>query len=515
MKRAASLQTIALVVGMGFVLLFAFLAAKRLLFPFELTWLESYIYAPVLHCLRGQPIYEAPSFSYTSCNYPPLYFNLSALFSKALGLGPDAGSFLPMRLVSLLSTSMTFVALLGVLHFRRRVGWRIAVALAAVYPASFGRFEGWLDSSRVDPLMCLLFFLATAFLIEGRSWRSAVVAGLLSGLAGLAKQPALVYIAGIGLFLAVVHGQWKRILCAASIAAVLAFGYLAIIGDLFNQYFYYWLFEIPSHHPRYWKYILRGLGFLAITVPIILVVGLFPLLKTVRRARTWAAWQELPAWTAALAITTLCALLLRTKQGASVNFFMPVFLLAAVAAVEGANRHLAKYWVVKPLFALGCIVQLLMLTYNPMRLLPTDADVEEARTIVSSLRAVDGPVWFGTFPSYAVLAGKPWVLQDAALLDLPASFVTNELSKLIALGTFGAIILPANETLVPPDHIQRFYQAVQLPLLPPTFLRALHGDHFFGKIYVRRDLLPSFLNRIQPLFKDRKVLLQDSTVLGR
>jgi hypothetical protein len=360
--------------------------------------------------------------------------------------------------------------------------------------------------------MCLLFFLATALLLEGRGWRSAGLAGLFSGLAGLAKQPALVYIAGIGLFLAVVHGQWKRMFLVGSISAVVALGYLAITGDLFNHYFYYWLFEIPSHHPRYWKYILRGLGFLAGTVPIILAIGLFPLLETVKRARTLASWQALPPWTVALAITTGCALLLRTKQGASINFFMPVFLLAAVAAAEVVNRHIAKHLVLKPLFALGCIVQLLMLAYNPKPLLPTAADVQEAETIVSAMRAVDGPVWFGTFPLYAVLAGKPWVLQDAALLDLPASFVTNELSKSISAGVFGAIVLPANETLVSPDFIERFYEAVQLPLLPPPFLRALHDKHFFGKIHVRRDLLPTFLERIQPLFKDRKVVLQNSAL---
>jgi hypothetical protein len=215
-----------------------------------------------------------------------------------------------------------------------------------------------------------------------------------------------------------------------------------------------------------------------------------------------------------LAITTACALLLRTKQGASINFFMPVFLLAAVAAVEGVNRHIAKHLILKPLFALGCIVQLLMLIYNPIPLLPTDDDAQEARNIVSSLRAVDGPVWFGTFPSYAVLAGKPWVLQDAARLDLSQTFVTDELSKLISRGTFGAIILPANETLVSPKFIQHFYQAVHLPLAPPPFLRALHDIHFFGKVYVRRDLLPAFLDRVQPIFKGRKVFLEDSAGLG-
>jgi hypothetical protein len=509
MKATAPLQTLAMLVGVGFMLLFAFLATQRLLFPFELTWLESYIYAPVLHCLRGLPIYEAPSFTYASCNYPPLYFNLSALVSKALGLGPDAGSFLPMRLVSLLSTLVTCATVLWVLRFRRQVGWRIAVALAAVYLASFGRFEGWLDSSRVDPLMCMLFFLATAFMLEGQGWRSAILAGLFGGLAGLVKQPALVYIAGIGLFLAVVHGQWKRMFLVGSLSAVVALAYLTLTGDLFNHYFYYWLFEIPSHHPRYWKYIGRGLGFLAVTVPILLVAGLFPLLKTVKAVRTRAAWQALPTWTAALAITTVCALLLRTKQGASINFFMPVFLLATVAAVETANRYLARYARGESLFALGCLVQLLMLAYNPMTLLPTAADAQEAQTIVASLRAVDGPVWFGAFPSYSVLAGKPWVLQDAARMDFPRSFVTSELSKLISAETFGAIILPANETLVDPALVRQFYQAVQLPLAPPPFLRALHDIHFFGKIHVRRDLVPAFIARVQPLFKDRKVVMSE------
>jgi len=43
-----------------------------------------------------------------------------------------------------------------------------------------------------------------------------------------------------------------------------------------------------------------------------------------------------------LAITTVFTLLLRTKVGASINFFMPVFVLAQVAFVEAAYRLLAK-----------------------------------------------------------------------------------------------------------------------------------------------------------------------------
>ena len=44
-------------VGWAFTVLFAFLALHRLRYPYELSWLESYMYAPVQRLLLGQSIY--------------------------------------------------------------------------------------------------------------------------------------------------------------------------------------------------------------------------------------------------------------------------------------------------------------------------------------------------------------------------------------------------------------------------------------------------------------------------
>lgn len=508
-SRERSVETATLLLAAGFAVLFFFLTIPRLFYPFELTWLESYMFAPVLRCLRHESIYDAPSFHYTSGIYPPLYFQLSAWLAMALGTTAAPREFLPMRLLSLGSTVGVFAILLGVLCRRRHAPWRLAFILAVVYLAAFGRFEGWLDSSRVDSLMCLFFLCAVALLLEGRGRRSAVLAGIVAGLAGLTKQPALLFVAAIGAFLAIVHRQRARVGLAALAASVVLFGTLALRGDLWNPYFYYWMFEAPSRHAYVAGSFWRGVGFLAATLPVLLAIGLGACAAAVRgcggvRARLVA----LPLWSVALAITTLGSLLMRMKQGASINYFMPVFALAPVAAFDGATAWMVQKRERPQTSWLVCavLVQLGLLVYDPTPLLPTYADVREGERLVAALRAVDGPVWFGTFPSYARLAGKSWVLHDGARIDLPSTLVSGELGKAVAAGYYGAIVLPADDSLMDSVVLERGYQPVQLPLAPPVFLHRLHDMHFHGRLHVRRDLVPTFLDRLQPLYETGRVL---------
>lgn len=491
-------NAISFAVACGFAGLFVALAIQRLVYPFELTWLESYMAAPVLRCLRGESIYQAPSFDYTSGIYPPLYFHLSSCLAQWFGMNADSFAFWPMRAISLLSTLGVSLVMGWLLSTRRRAPLQTAFVLGAMYLASFGRFEGWLDSSRVDALMCLLFFLAMALQIEGRGSASALAAGLCAGLAGLAKQPGLLCFVISAGFLAVAQNQGRRALLAGTAATATVLGYLAATGDLANPYFYYWLFEAPSRHPYSLRNLGLGLGFVAMTMPIVLVMALMPL----RRGGTsaWQRFRALPPWSAATALTLVCSLLLRLKQGASINYFLPVLPLAAVAAYDAAIEAGTRHPQTRRYLSLGLLAQLLVLTYNPLPWLPTFADVQAAQRLVASLRAVDGPVWFTTFPSYARLAGKPWVLQDGGRIDLMPSFVESELSKAVADQIFGAVILPDDDSSLSPESLSLHYHALQLPLDLPPFLRYLHSGHFLGRIYVRRDLLPSLWARLQPLY---------------
>jgi hypothetical protein len=122
-----------------------------------------------------------------------------------------------------------------------------------------------------------------------------------------------------------------------------------------------------------------------------------------------------------------------------------VLPLAGVAAYDAATEVIRQRPAIERWLSLGLLGQFLVLTYNPVPLLPTFADAQAAQQLVSSLRAVDGPVWFTTFPSYAHLAGKPWVLHDGGRIDLQPSFVHSELSKAVTAARFGAVVLPDDD----------------------------------------------------------------------
>ena len=63
------------------------------------------------------------------------------------------------------------------------------------------------------------------------------------------------------------------------------------------------------------------------------------------------------------------------------------------------------------------LAQLSMLAYNPGLFIPTQQAAAEATALVDRLKKIDGPVWFAAYPSYAALAGKPWVTQYGTLLE--------------------------------------------------------------------------------------------------
>jgi len=128
----------------------------------------------------------------------------------------------------------------------------MAFALAAIFPASYGRLEFWYDNARVDSLFVLLLFISAALLLEGESLWSAALAGVCGALATLTKQPGLVLMGLAGLHTVLVKRRYGRVA-----AFVLAFscsivGYLLLTGDLLNPLFYFWMFKVAGSRPLLW-----------------------------------------------------------------------------------------------------------------------------------------------------------------------------------------------------------------------------------------------------------------------
>ena len=107
------LTVLAILAALGYLIVYVYIAARRMGYPYELEWIEGGFVGQVGRILAGQPVYGPPSIEFTPFIYTPLYFYLSAATAKIVGAG-----FLPLRIVSVLSS---LVAIIGIfaLVFRR------------------------------------------------------------------------------------------------------------------------------------------------------------------------------------------------------------------------------------------------------------------------------------------------------------------------------------------------------------------------------------------------------------
>ena len=99
------------VAGLAAISAYLFVALSRLTYPFPVEWLESNSLVEVHRILAGQPLYPAPTAAYVPDGYPPLYFAVSAAVASVFGV-----SYLPLRLVSLVSSLACFALLARLVH---------------------------------------------------------------------------------------------------------------------------------------------------------------------------------------------------------------------------------------------------------------------------------------------------------------------------------------------------------------------------------------------------------------
>jgi hypothetical protein len=169
---------------------------------------------------------------------------------------------------------------------------------------------------------------------------------------------------------------------------------------------------------------------------------------------------------------------------------MPLIPIGIVAVCEGFAWISARGLDGRRIGALAALVQLLMLAYNPYLFIPTEQAASEAAALVDTFKKVDGPIWFAAFPSYAALAGKPWMTHYGTLTDLETTnpgYVAGHLSRLIRERYFGAILLLPDDRFVDRDELRRFYEERPLPPVHSPFLQRVHHVHMSGSIFVRRS----------------------------
>jgi hypothetical protein len=440
----------ALLLGAGgvYVLAYVAVAVTRMGYPFELEWMEGGMVDHVRRVLDGLPLYAKPSIEFVSFLYPPLYYEVAAIFSRALGTG-----FLPLRLLSFISSLGVFALLLQIV--RRETGSAAAGCVAAaLFAATYDRVGGWFDIARLDSFY-LMLVLAGAFVLRASraSWGGAA-AGLLLSAAFLTKQSALVI--ALPLLAHLLIADFRRAPFFAGAAAVGMGGGTWLLDRTSGGWFHYYAVYLPSRHPR-----VEGATtafFSADLLPALPIATLVAAYFVVRCFRTPLARERLyvPLLAAGMIGGSWSV---RNMVGAEVNNLLPAFAAVALLAALGladleerARAVDAKAW---RLVATGAtallLAQLVLLAYDPRHHLPKAADRVAGEKLVARLRAIPGDVFAPHHGYLARLAGKKGYAHTLAMDNLfldddgPARRdLQAELVQALAEKRFAAVLLESD-----------------------------------------------------------------------
>ena len=396
---------------------FAWLAAHRIGYPYELDWMEGGSVGLAARVLAGHSLYVAPSLTYVGWTYPPLYYWLSAGVAELTGIG-----FAPLRLVSALASivSMATLARVVVRQSRDRAA---ALGAAGLFAATFPLSGYWVDVGRVDALFGALTLVALAWGARARSVRDGAVLGTLCFLAAFTKQSALLALLPA---LALLVRARPRAGWTAVAALVVTLGAAGLVLELTSHgWFRYYALDELSGQPwvdtlwvGFWRDdLLAHLWPAAMLGVAALALG--------RRAEAGAGdarseTDRAPAgyWPLAAAGLLAAAWVSRLHTGGYLNVLIPAH--AAVALTAGlACARLRRHGPATSALAAGLVIlQVAVLWHDPAAQLPTAAERRAGAALTALVHRLPAPILVLRHPWYAQAAGRGTFAQAEAISDV-------------------------------------------------------------------------------------------------
>jgi hypothetical protein len=393
-----------------FLVMYVVIALSRVSYPFEIEWMEGGAVIHVQRLLLGEKLYVPPSIHFTPFIYNPLYFYVAAAVSKIIGVG-----FFPLRLVAFISSLGCFAVIFFLVRQETRSSFSAFVSLG-LFTATFKACGAWFDIGRVDSLFLLFFLLAIYVLRQKDSPGYVALAGILIVLSFMAKQTALVMSLPIMLYLLV----YKRpAFLVFTLVVFVSIAASALVLDwLHDGWYSYYIYYLPRHFPIAMPLflVLFWTGDLAGPMAIACCLAIFYFLSGFNRSK------EPPE---VIYFFTTAGMLLgswmsRVALWGWDNALMPAY--AVLCILFGMSMHKALRWIEEMLDSkktmmqsfiyLVCLVQFASLTYNPVKLVPTRADLAAGKQFIERLKSFPGDVFIPYHPYYAVMAGKnPYALS--------------------------------------------------------------------------------------------------------
>jgi hypothetical protein len=434
---------------MALVGVFLSFFARRLVYPFELEWMEGGAVTHIQVVLAGKPLYREPSLEFTPYLYPPVFTYVSAAFARVVGV-----SLFAPRLVSVLATVGSGVL---IARFVRGEGGRRVATLAALsfFAVSFSRSGFFMDLARVDSLFLFLVLFATHTLRFGTATWSAVASGLLFTAAFYTKQTGL--LASAAVLVGALLGFRKRALIAGATFAVAAGVVFLLANRATDGWFRFYLFTLPRSHKMMWESAWHNvLASVWWPLPIAFLFALAGFASDLVRDRRRFLYLGLSAGTLAGGYTSLM------KQDGFINGILPWLGVLSIVAGIGVETILRfaedhRRW---RNFTLGLVALQWAVTYYPFRdQLPTRRDRAAGDALIERLRKEKKPILSLTSNYYVTMAGQTETnAQTMALIDVlnqkdpeRTKKLVGELCDAIANGHYATVITDDPTTWFPPE----------------------------------------------------------------
>ena len=464
--------------------------AGRLLYPYDLEWMEGGMLHHALRIQTGHGIYTAPSIEFIPYLYTPLYPALLAVLGEIVGLSYALGR--AVSVVSLAGIAAVAVVSIAGRRFEHGsrgiafVGAALALGLfAAVYPF----VEGWYDLVRADTLFLFMVTAALAALPrwatydEGLRGHARIAAGAaILGLSFFCKQTGIFYVGLGGAIVAIL--SWRRAFTYVAVAGVLGLGGTAAANAATHGWFWIYVSKIHRAHDfnmdRFWKSYGNILWhFRALTV-VVVVALIATAVVYVRTRKLPKQCQPLLLWSSAFAVSTVVGAVGWGTEFAHFNAYMPAFLHGALAAGAALPALAACARILRPdlelaghaaatVAGLALALTLIHARWQPRRFMPTTADVAAGDKLIARIRALDGEVWMPSHPWYLVLAGKQPHVHRMGVKDVttrqsraPGQIVAG-LDEALKSHRFSALVLDDRDLFLELPLAQYYRPALKIP----------------------------------------------------
>jgi hypothetical protein len=424
MRFARTLELLSMAAALGYAALYLSVSVQRIVYPFELEWMEGGSLEHLIRVLHGEPLYVTASIDFVPFPYPPFYYYLAALLAKFTG-----ANFLTLRLISVVASMATALV---VFRFVQRETTRPALGVisAGVFLATWRASGLYFDVARLDSLFCLLVVLSLYLLRFHRGIGGLVLAASAASLAVMTKQTGAVVAAPVVAWC--LWDDWRSrwddrrrggpgaargrrwpltlgfglpLVGLVSLAAFLLNG---VVDEHFLMHVLGAQWQHGIRHGMISFFFWRDL---VLTLPLACLVATLWFVVIVLRpgSRRWDGFLF-----AALFGVLLACLIPRIKVSGAANNLIPAYAWLAILFGIGLQRlgeriggPLTAGRQRAALLVGACsIAQLAMLFYVPRDFVPTAVDLAAGKRLLAKIAAVEGEVLIPGQGYLARLAGK-------------------------------------------------------------------------------------------------------------